>query len=232
MTTALSIAQQVAAEIGIPIPSGLYTTSNANARQLGALLNAALREATERWNWPQVTREASFAYIESADKSQGTIEAKVGAGFKAFVLDSGWNRTRQTRIYGPLDAAGWASLRAYPSRGLGDVFRMREGNLYVDSAQVQVGDTITFEYFSTHSVVTTDGLSQIFTQDGQSSTIPDSVLVAGLRWQWKYTKGLSYAEDKRTFELTAGGAASRGGNAGRRYLDDSRASSSGGAILL
>ena len=226
MSTALKLAQTAAAEMGIPVPSSLYATANANARQLGALLNAVLIECTERWNWPQLTREASFQYVETADKSQGTVESKVGAGFKAFVLDSGWNRTRQTQIFGPIDAVGWAALRAFPSRGLGDVFRIREGQLFIDSAQVQAGDQITFEFYSSHSVVTSDGLSQVFTGDSESSSLPDSVLLAGLRWRWKYTKGLSYAEDKREFELMAGGAASRTGTAGRKYMDDSRGSGS------
>jgi hypothetical protein len=110
-----------------------------------------------------------------------------------------------------------------------------EGQLHLDSPQTQVGDNITFEYYSTHTVVTDSGFSQTYMADTNKCLIPDSVIRAGLTYLWKQTKGLAYAEEKRTYELMAGTAASRGGSAGRRYLDDgpgARSTQSRRSILL
>lgn len=217
--TALQNAQEVARRIGIIVPTSLFATPNRNAAQLGALLNAVLEDLTERWNWPESTRQATVTIVSGTN--QGPVDTVIGDGFKSLVLDSGWNRTRNIHLRGPIDAPGWAALRAFPARGLLDTFRIMEGRLHIDSPQTQVGDTVTFEYYSKNVVNKTGGgTSQIYEADGDVAVIPDTVIRAGLMWQWKQNKGLAYAEEKRTYELMAGTAAARGGNAGRRYLDD------------
>lgn len=220
-STALQNAQEVAKRLGIAVPSGLFGTPNRAAAQLGGILNEVLEDLTERWNWPQAIRQASFQMVAGTD--QGPVEQTIGGGFKDLVPDSGWNRTRNTHLIGPVNAVGWASLRAYPARGILDTFRMMEGRLHIDSPQAQVNDVITFEYYSTHVVqVSAGGFSQTYTADNDVCLLPDSVLRAGLSAFWKQVKGFSYAEEKRKYELVAGNAAARTGSVGRRYLDDGR----------
>lgn len=67
---------------------------------------------------------------------------------------------------------------------------------------IPVAETTSAEYVSSYWIMDVDGVTTKpeFTADTDTSLLPDQLLMAGVLWRWKSSKGLEYAEDMATYE--------------------------------
>ena len=111
---------------------------------------------------------------------------------------------------GPISNEQLASLKASSSYAGRPVWRIVGGTLEFYPA-LGAGEVVTFNYYSTNWVSNAAGLQRqpSFMLDSDFSMIDEIVLRRGLIWRWKASKGLDYAEDFRSYQMSLDRAAGR-----------------------
>lgn len=198
MKNLLEIVQSFCGTTGLTKPVTVTASTDDQIIQILGLLNEGLTELVSKYKWPQLRLEASFT--SSAAETQGEL-AELAPGFKAMVPDTLWNLTRQQRAVGGMSPQQTQAIKA-SNMGIGSIpsYSIREGQLLFVPSQPP-SEAYRFEYISQYAVRAQDGkLKEHFTADKDVPILPDTLLIADLRWRWKAEKGLAYAENMRTFE--------------------------------
>lgn len=207
--TLLQLTQTFCMRTGLPAPVFVVGNTDAQIGQILALLSETLEDLRTNF-WEILRQEAVFA--SQAGTDQGELDV-LAPGFQRMVPDTFYNRANRLKIPGPLSPQQWQAMVTMPSTGPMYQYRIMEGHLHVYPPAIG-GETFAFEYISDHCVLDADsGDSKPFpTKDSDTFRIKDDLLLAGLRWKWKYEKGLEYGEDFRRYSELAVLAAGRDGS--------------------
>jgi hypothetical protein len=204
----LSVVQTFCKRSGLPVPSTVVTARDAQTIQVLALLHEVTEDLCDRWSWQALLREVTFTTVEGED--QGLI-TDIAPDFLRVLHDTIFDRTTGSPLFGPLAAADWQARKAGAVTSPWGKYRIRGGHLLLSPKGV-AGHTCGFEYMTARCIVGADGTPRsLFAADDDTFILPESLLLAGLRWKWKSEKGLDYAEDFRRFEDLATNAAGRDG---------------------
>lgn len=220
MRNVLSLVQSFAARVGIPQPSFAVLNTDPQVRQIMGLLEECLEEIRFRGRWTSLIREATFTSVLGED--QGLISDIAPFGFDQIISDTIFDRTRRWEIYGPLSGREWQIQKAFPTQSVPYLrYRIRDGRLLFP-LNTPAGLQCAFEYTSRYCVLDADGVTwnEFINSDNDSLAFPDIVVLAALRWKWKYEKGLEYAEDFRRYEEVVTQALSAEGRKPMVILDD------------
>lgn len=116
---------------------------------------------------------------------------------------------------GPVNDQYLQELRAYPGSPAWPVWRLIGNTLEIWPVRAS-GEIINLWYISNAWILGQDALTRKsnWTEDTDTSLIPESVIMRGIIWRWKASKGLDYAEAMRDFELSLERASTQDG-AGR-----------------
>lgn len=199
LTTAMPIC-------GLPAPSQAVSSTDPNVAKFVALAQDLGDELRERFYW----RNLNIAGQITGD---GTTTL--------FALPSDWatlspGQRFNSSVYpllslpGPVSNETMASLKVLPSYPTRPVWRIIGGTLEFFPA-LGLGEIVTFNYYSTNWVSNAAGLVRQpgFLLDGDFSMIDEIVLRRGLIYRWKQSKGLDYAEDFRSYQMSLDRAAGR-----------------------
>jgi len=209
--TLLDLTKQFCSRTGIPVPSFVVGNSDPQIVQLLGLIGEILEDLTNRTRWSASTHEAVFTTV--AAENQGSLPTLAPKGFKWVVKDTFFDRTLRLPLFGPVTAARWQSIKALPNIGPYYKYRIVGGNLLFNPIP-PAGHICAFEYASSYLVLAVDGITyKAFPTVDDDSFLDDTLVLAGLRWKWKYEKGLDYAEDFRRFEELADNTKAREGSA-------------------
>jgi len=209
---ALEVIQRAANALGIPEPSSALASTQDDIIQLVELLNQEGRSLSSRYDWQNLTYEATFTTL--AAESQGTLASIIGATqeLRHIVNDTIWNRTTQLPILGPNSKPEWQARKALALTGPYPEYRIR-GNTLRFYPTPPAGETCYFEYVS--SMWLTDSTGATYRRNLASDTdvflLDDEILLAGLEWRFLRKKGLSYAEEFASYEALVQQAISRDG---------------------
>lgn len=204
----LQLVQTFCTRTGVTPPATLTGANDQQIQQILALLGAILEDLTDE-NWTGLSQEAVFT--TTGAESQGLLTVLAPNGFQFILPETLFDRTLRLPLYGPLSAEDWQAFKALPTSGPFYKYRVARGELLF--SPVPPNDhTCAFEYQSSFIVQSADGTAKpLPTADTDVFNVPDKVILAGLRWQWKYEKGLEYAEDFRRYETFRNNAKSRDG---------------------
>ncbi len=207
--TVLSIAQQFCRRTGLPQPSSVLGSSDAQVLQIAALIEEEGNDLAARGAWEGLTFEAVHTTLALED--QGTIES-IAPGYRYVANQTIWDRTDRLPIIGPMDGTEWQSLKGLSNTGPRYMYRIRGGKLLSNPAPV-AGNTWAFEYVSKYWILGADGVSyrNYFTLDTDTVLLPEELILMGIRWRWLREKGLDYAELFRTYEMQVKDAMGRDG---------------------
>lgn len=197
--TLLEIMQEFCVRAGIPKPLVVMASRDEQLLQLVGLAHEVLDDMLTHYVWEALEKEA--AWVSLAAENQGVLTALAPYGFLYIKNETIWDRTDQRPVYGPLYAAEWQADKALVSTGPFYSYRIRGGVLKFTPTMV-AGHSMAFEYASEDSILDVDGVTykKYFTADDDTFILNESMLLAGLRWKWKYEKGLRYAEDQRAYD--------------------------------
>lgn len=202
MQNILSLVRSFTARVGIPSPTFVVASTDPQVQQILALLSEALEEIRTRGTWNELIREAVFTAVPGSN--QGSITSLTSPGFEKILNETIFDRTRRISIPGPVSDRVWQGYQALPTTGPYIQYRIRGGDLlfYPPLGVNDVGRVCAFEYTVTDTVLDQDGVTwkNSITSDLDTLAFPDMVVLAALRWKWKYEKGLEYAEDFRRYE--------------------------------
>lgn len=202
----LSVLQLAMPICGLPQPAQAVSSTDPNVIKFVALAQDIGDELRERFFWRNLN-------IGGQITGDGTTTL--------FALPSDWALLSPGQqmfsslyptlpIYGPVTNEQLAAMKAAPSYPTRPVWRLDGGVMEIWPA-IGSGEIVTFNYYSTNWVSNAAGLVRQpgFLLDSDFSMIDEIVLRRGLIWRWKASKGLDYAEDFRSYQMSLDRAAGR-----------------------
>lgn len=230
MMTVLEIVRAACGTIGIPRPNSAIGSSDSGVVQLLELFNEEGSELASRSSsgWQALIREATFTTVAIED--QGAVDTIIGAAnaFRHILNETIWNRTQMQPIYGPRAASSWQGLKAQSFAGPYPEYRIRGGHLLFLPAPA-AGDTCAFEYASKNWLQSSDGTEQRSraTNDEDVPVLDDEIILAGLKWRWRQSKGLDFGQDFEKYEARVIDALARDGTKATLSLSGNSLADSG-----
>ena len=147
--TANAIMNRVAAEVGISPVADPFASVDQIFIQLKYLMNTAGEELQQAYNWEFLVRKHQ---ITTAELDTGSYP--LPADFGRMINQTGWERSENVPLGGPLSAQDWTYLlgRDLASSTIYASFRISEGAFKVFPNPPPAGLDINFEYVTTNWV--------------------------------------------------------------------------------
>ena len=196
----LQIVQAVRGRLGQPIPLSVAGNLDPGIIQMLGLLNEFVEDLETRSYWQ--ANQLETTWVTTATENQGAVATLFPYGFCGIVPDTFFNRTSRLSIVGGIGAAEWAARKAMNFSGPLPNFRIRGNNLLLIPPP-PAGQTYSLEYYSNFFVMNTVSgtvYRHYWLLDTDVCTVDDTLAIAYLKWAWRSTKGLDYAEDFRKYE--------------------------------
>lgn len=196
----LQLCQRFAQRTGLPVAMTVFNGSPVYL-QIATLLDEVLDYLTTQHSLVQLRKQAVFTSVDG--ENQGVLN-QIAPGFLRFCKGSFFDRARRLEVSGPLSPREWQAQKALAVSGPYSWFRVIGEDLCL-LPNAGAGHELAFEYQSSYAVYDSDTgeFKQYVTKDQDLLVLPDTLLLAGLRWRWKAEKGQDYAEEFRAFETLA-----------------------------
>lgn len=197
----LQIAQAACDELGIPRPTALAGSSDAQSQQLLALANRdgtelAMREGSAG-GWQQLRKEHSVSVVA------GTDNYAFPSDLGYFINTTPWDRDQNWPLQGPVSPQVWQVLKSgtIGSTGPRTRFRVMANRLYFDPEPASSA-TVVLEYYMGTWCTDSTGITyrERWASDGDLPLLPDDCHVLGLIWRYLRAKRLDYAEEHNAYE--------------------------------
>lgn len=192
----LTLIQDTCDLLALPRPQVVIGSPDLQVRQLYALAIEQADDLNNSFNWEKMTRQQTFITVPQAEQ----IDA-VPDDISRFIPNSFYNRTTRRPVLGPVTPQLWQNIQANPQiNRVILAYRERDGKFLV-TPNPPADQTVAYEYVSTKWAVNSD-LTESYTvwqADTDTSWIAEKLIKLGIRWRWKATKGLPYAEDFDTY---------------------------------
>jgi hypothetical protein len=183
---------------GLNVPSSVVNSSNAGVNQILGLITELVDEIMDQDNYQAATVEKTFALTATED--QGALTTLLGADYKYLHPETLFDRTLRRPLYGPLTDKEWQEIKALVNPGPFYKFRLRGDHLLINPTPAAPLSTVACEYASTYGVKSSGGtLKAAITLDTDTFVLPEMLIRAGLKYKWKRTKSLPYAEDETDY---------------------------------
>lgn len=198
--TLLQIVQELTDRVGLEQPSVVIGTTDDTIRQIKGLANEVVANITTRGtSWAKLQKQATFTTV--AAEEQGSMDTIAPYGFKYVIENSLFDRTERRPLYGPRNAPRWQEAEAIVQTGPFYSYRIWDNKFYLQPAP-PAGHNCYFEYASDYAIQATGGgaYKGRFTADADVFLLSGELLVLGLKWKWRRSQGLSYAEEYKEYE--------------------------------
>ncbi len=202
----LTLIQSATARLNLPLPNAAATSSDNQVMNLIALANEEGQELSERHRWNALINEATFNTV--AAESQGLITT-LAPGYKYLFAESLWDRNLNRPIVA-ITPEEWQQQKANHVSGPYYRYRLRGNNLLFYPAPT-AGLAVAFEYISKNWLTDSTGATgrAAWANDADIGLLDENLMLSGLIWRWKQSKGLEYAEDYAKYERRVADAISR-----------------------
>lgn len=218
--TLLELVQAFCLTRGLEKPSQVIASNKMEYRQIGGIVNEVCEYLSSLEGWQGVIREASLTTI--AGSGQGDLKTLLNdQGFQSIVGDKIYNRTTNRELVGPVDSANWQYQKHVGTDVMEDQYRIQANRLYLHTDQ-PAGEAIRFEYYSKYLVLGAANVRKMaVTADNDTFLLDDRLMSTGLKAFWLRTKGMSYADEMRSFMDMVDRLAARDGGKPVLYMDGS-----------
>lgn len=194
--TILSACQDASKEMGLSVPSSIYTSSDKYATELGSIANEAATYIAKNYDW------RLFLILKTIAGDGATT---------AFTLPTDYDRM-------PVKAQIWRASTVQPMEGVQDLDewrfrRLRNANnpsgewiLLTGSLQIfpvmSLTDSASF-YYCSNKIVNDAGLvtKAAFTADTDVFRLPERLIKLALKWRWRAMKRLDSADEQEEYEI-------------------------------
>lgn len=193
----LTLIQDTCALLALPKPQVVIGSPDLQVRQLLALAIEEADDLNNSFNWEKMTRQQTFVTLPQAEQIGAVPE-----DISRFIPNSFFNRTTRRPVLGPVTPQLWQNIQANPQiNRVILAYRERDGAFLV-TPNPPADQTIAYEYVSTKWARNAAGDESylVWQIDSDTSWISEKLLKLGIRWRWRQTKGLPYAEDFDTYQ--------------------------------
>jgi hypothetical protein len=190
-----TVTEGSSAITGISSTTGLSTQFGVSG--LGI---APFAQITSVDNSNQVTLNMPATQSGTVDLQFSQVQYNLPHDYIKEIPQTEWDRTNRWPLMGPQSAQDWQSFKSgIVYAGPRERFRI-VGNTYAINPPPPNGLVFGFEYISGAWVNSPSGVAQTaFQSDSDTFVFPDSLLVTGLKVQWKQSKGLDSSFDLAEF---------------------------------
>lgn len=183
----LTIAQDVARDVGIDEPLSIINNEDDDAKRLLRMITATGIMLMREHPWQANRREASITTVASED--QGAISELVSDNDVDRILpDTVFNRSTQREQYGAQTPPEYAYSRARNTFDGYDQFMVRGGRLLIRPTPA-AGNVLTFEYVSKKWIYDTGARKAAFTADSDETYLDEELLKLGTIARFKRSIG-------------------------------------------
>ena len=201
LSSANNIINRVAVEIGLNKDPDPVSSQDEVFVQLKGLLDSAGQELVELNHWQIMDRQFSFT-TQAGD----TGIYDLPDDFSAMIDQTGWDRTNNLPIGGPLSSQDWAYLegRDLVSQKIYASFKLEDNKLYLFPQPPPVGIDISFEYASRSWVAQATNTTNRFdiVQTGSDIVLYEPILIVKmLKVKMLEAKGFDASAARNEFEL-------------------------------
>lgn len=230
------VVQEFCRRQNLPIPNSVVSNTDSGVRQMWGLLNELIDDLLARQRWQANTREVTWNTTAAQDQGDiRTIGSPAVKGFQGIVPDTFFNRTSRLPVYGPLGPEDWARLQANSGlTGIGLNYRIRNNKMLLTPTPA-AGQTLAFEYYSDFFLDTSASdvtPVRYWTTDDNVLAISDTLPILWLRYAWRKTKGLDYAEEFRLYEQAVNSLGSRQETSGTLSMSGGNSSKVAAGIII
>jgi hypothetical protein len=225
LLSAIDILNRVAAEVGVAPVADPYASVDPSFVKMQYLLNIAGEELLQAHPWEFLIKEHQIV-TQAGDT--GVYDLPDDFGY--MINQTGWERSQQVPLGGPVTAQDWAYLKAQDTNAptLYVSFRISEGKFNTHPAPPPEGLTITFQYVSTRWVRSSTLPYTYFDAVSKGSQTPmyDRTLISRYV-KVKYLESLGFDTTKAQDDFTQcfsfltgkdkGAAILDAGNSGRNF---------------
>ena len=212
MTTVLAILQSAAQGIGISVPA----TYNENPKLLEILYSVS-REIRASRSFPQQKRTHSFS------TAIGTAEYAFPVDFYAPLLETQYDQGRHWQLIGPISDEEWNYILYAPGGASSNIqYRIFGPSLaqYSTAKMMKFTPTpsdvrtISFDYITTsmfYPASWTPGTTvyETVAADTYVSMFDDDIIISGLKYYYKESRGVEFDKDQKDFNRKLGNARAR-----------------------
>jgi len=191
--TLLELVQQVTSELFGTRPNLVIGNNDPQIIQLLALVNRLGRDLSRQYEWQRLNTEHSFTTV------QGQTQYALPSDWLRQIPQTEWDRTSQWPLIGPATTQEWQIYKSVIiSDGPNLRFRIADNFLEVDPP---TGDlNLSFYYISKNWIDAGGGVTRYtYAADTDRAIFDDSLMVTGLKVQWKASKGLDASFDLAEF---------------------------------
>ena len=195
--------QRCAEVIGVPSPASVISNTDLTVKSLLAIANEEGEELMLYGNWVELERVHTFTTTAS------TAEYDLPDDFSRLVPNTEWDRSDLFPIWGPLSPVEWQAIKS-GLIGSGVVHRRYRLSrsattllkvIHIDPTPTTTGDTLAFEYISTHWCKSAGAVGQTeFAADSDEMIIPEKVLKMGIIAKFKASKGFGSVLELNAYE--------------------------------
>jgi len=190
--TVLTACAEAAVELNQPEPTSLFTSPDTFGKELRLQANKAAVAIAQAYDWQRLL-------------TLGTLTGDASA--TAFALPSDYDRMPKK---GQLHSQSFQASTFRKATDLDEWIYLTDtdlsaspGNWIIIGGQMNispamaVGETARF-YYITNQIVA--GAKTAFTADADTFLLPERLLVLGIVWRWKSSKGREYSEAMANYE--------------------------------
>lgn len=222
--TVANLISDAAIELGLisaPIDNP-FASSDPNMLRLIRYLKSGGRKLAKHRNWTHLQKEFTFATVA------GQAAYGLPSDFRSMVPQTGWDRTTQFPLGGPVDGEYWQFRQAVPfGASVYNYLRLWQGQIFL--APTPTGaDTIAFEYQSTSWVMPSGQTAPTSSTPTAASDViafePD-LIVAMLQARFRQKTGFDYSTDDEEYKTALYAAEREDSPARTIYIGGKRGSS-------
>ena len=190
--TVLSVIKDASTQLGLDIPSVLFSNTYRTWVEMCALVNECARQILEEYDWSRLKKAA----VLTGDGAATT-----------FALPTDYDRmVMDANLWGPnfnyyptqqvTDFNRWLEVMSWSIDSWDQRWSVFGGSINILPA-LPLAETLTYGYIS-NSVV--NGSQPEFTADTDTFTLDERLLKLCVVWNWKQRKGQDYAADLQAYE--------------------------------
>lgn len=187
-TTVSDVINRTLPEVGLGTSSNVFADTTQAVVQMRNLLTSCGLFLLYEFPWERMRREWTFTTVVPGDTGDYTLPT----GWGYMIPQTGWSRTNQTALAGPLSAQEWQYLKARSSTNpLYASFRLKQGQLSLYPQPPGNGIIVALEYVSRYWAVAADTTTykEIPTANDDVVLFDDLLIIKALKAAFLGAKG-------------------------------------------
>jgi hypothetical protein len=194
--SALTVIEDASGEVGLPIPTTVFASTDANVVQMRTMMNTTAKQMRDAGEWVELTKEHTFTTAAS------TETYNLPSDYDHINVQTAWDRSDFWPLRESLNGPIWQAIKSGMLRTSTGVsgFRIRghtSGEFFLEPVPTSALSMV-YEYQSKNSVLTSGSVEQVaFTADTDTFILDEYYLMLGITWRFNRGKGFPWVSQAR-----------------------------------